>query len=56
MKRASGVKYKTFFLILQVLFARLTKQISENVVDTTFKLYIYFGVDCIYFLASSFLV
>ena len=37
MKRAFEVKLKTFFLVLQVLLFRHTKQTSKNVADTTFK-------------------
>ena len=37
MEIAFKVKQKTFFLVLQVLSIRQTKQTSKNVADTTFK-------------------
>ena len=36
-KRAFEVKWKTFFLVSQVLSFKLTKQTSKYVTDTTFK-------------------
>ena len=36
-KRAFEVKQKTFFLVLQVISFRHTKQISKNVADPIFK-------------------
>ena len=38
-KRAFEVKWKTFFLVSQVLSFRLKKQTSKNVADTAFKVY-----------------
>ena len=37
MERAFEVKWKTFFLVPQVLSFKPKKQTSENVADTTFK-------------------
>ena len=34
-KKAFEIKYKTFFLVSQVLYFRLKKQTSKNVADTT---------------------
>ena len=36
-KRALGVKYKTFFLVSQVLSFRRKKQTRDNVADKAFK-------------------
>ena len=36
-KRAFEVKWKIFFLVLQVLSFRIEKQSSKNVADKTFK-------------------